>query len=256
MVAVVRPADARCGVEPCARPLGAALHADRRGHRHGELRAFFEDEVVGSIPAELLTDECPRYEVEQACARRGARPTPRRRREPRRQRWIFEQYDQLVSSRTVRRPGLDAACSGCGLRGAGLAVALHGPRLGGRDPSRGRPRRGARRRAQRRVRGRRADRRSPTASTSATRRSPRSRASSREAIEGIARGCRGARDSGRVGQRVALQRHRRTLDPADAGGRLRRARARTCGSSRAAGKPGDVVLLAQAPRRASPPRSR
>src|SRR3989440_10877329 len=30
----------------------------------GELRAFFEDELVGSIPATLLTDECPRYRVE------------------------------------------------------------------------------------------------------------------------------------------------------------------------------------------------
>ena len=32
---------------------------------HGELRALFEDEIVGTIPAELLTDQCPRYEVEQ-----------------------------------------------------------------------------------------------------------------------------------------------------------------------------------------------
>src|SRR5438876_5414851 len=29
---------------------------------HGELRALFDDEVVGSIPAELLTDGCPRYD--------------------------------------------------------------------------------------------------------------------------------------------------------------------------------------------------
>ena len=33
---------------------------------HGELRAFFDGEVVGAIPAGLLTEECPRYEVEQA----------------------------------------------------------------------------------------------------------------------------------------------------------------------------------------------
>ena len=32
----------------------------------GELRAFCDDEVVGAIPARLLTDECPRYEVEPA----------------------------------------------------------------------------------------------------------------------------------------------------------------------------------------------
>ena len=32
---------------------------------HGDLRALSAGEVVGSIPAGLLTDECPRYEVEQ-----------------------------------------------------------------------------------------------------------------------------------------------------------------------------------------------
>ena len=32
----------------------------------GELRAFWDGEVVGEIPARLLTDECPRYEVAQA----------------------------------------------------------------------------------------------------------------------------------------------------------------------------------------------
>src|SRR6185436_16014133 len=32
---------------------------------HGEFRSFFDGEVVGSIPAELLTDDCPRYAVDQ-----------------------------------------------------------------------------------------------------------------------------------------------------------------------------------------------
>src|SRR5262249_45809602 len=31
----------------------------------GELRAYLDGEVVGEIPAHLLTDECPRYEVER-----------------------------------------------------------------------------------------------------------------------------------------------------------------------------------------------
>jgi phosphoribosylformylglycinamidine (FGAM) synthase-like enzyme len=47
--------------------------------------------------------------------------------------WVFEQYDFLVGSRTVRRPGLDAAV----LRldgNRGIAVSLDGPRLGERDP--------------------------------------------------------------------------------------------------------------------------
>ncbi len=47
--------------------------------------------------------------------------------------WIFEQYDHLVGSRTVRRPGLDAAILRVdGTRG--IAVSLDGPRLGERDP--------------------------------------------------------------------------------------------------------------------------
>src|SRR6185437_3077566 len=47
--------------------------------------------------------------------------------------WVFEQYDHLVGSRTVRRPGLDAAV--LLLDGSrGLAVSLDGPPLGERDP--------------------------------------------------------------------------------------------------------------------------
>jgi phosphoribosylformylglycinamidine (FGAM) synthase-like enzyme len=46
---------------------------------------------------------------------------------------VFEQYDQLVGSRTVRRPGLDAAVLRIdGTRG--IAVSLDGPPLGCRDP--------------------------------------------------------------------------------------------------------------------------
>jgi phosphoribosylformylglycinamidine synthase len=48
---------------------------------------------------------------------------------------VFEQYDQLVGSRTVRRPGLDAAVLRIdGVRA--IAVSLDGPPLGERDPFR------------------------------------------------------------------------------------------------------------------------
>jgi phosphoribosylformylglycinamidine synthase len=53
--------------------------------------------------------------------------------------WIFQQYDHLVGSRTVRRPGLDAAVlriDGGIDGGRGLAVSLDGPPLGERDPFR------------------------------------------------------------------------------------------------------------------------
>src|SRR5690349_23488671 len=38
----------------------------------GELRAFVDGEAVGEIPARLLTDECPRYEVDRLPAARRA----------------------------------------------------------------------------------------------------------------------------------------------------------------------------------------
>ena len=98
---------------------------------HGELRALFDDDVVGSIPAELLTDSCPRYAVDQVSRVVEPAPVDPVNDEPKT--WVFEQYDHLVGSRTVRRPGLDAAV----LRidgSRGIAVSLDGPPLGCRDP--------------------------------------------------------------------------------------------------------------------------
>jgi phosphoribosylformylglycinamidine (FGAM) synthase-like enzyme len=100
---------------------------------HGELRVFFDGDVVGAIPAGLLTDECPRYEVGQAPHAVAPAPVKPLNDEPKT--WVFEQYDQLVGSRTVRRPGLDAAVLRIDER-RGLAVSLDGPPLGERDPYR------------------------------------------------------------------------------------------------------------------------
>ena len=98
---------------------------------HGELRAFFDDEVVGAIPARLLTDECPRYTLETVPHPVGRPAVAPVNHEPKT--WVFEQYDHLVGSRTVRRPGFDAAVLRVdGTRG--IAVTLDGPRLGERDP--------------------------------------------------------------------------------------------------------------------------
>jgi phosphoribosylformylglycinamidine synthase len=98
----------------------------------GELRSFFDGETVGEIPAALLTDECPRYEVDQLAAARPAAPIDPVNSVPKD--WIYEQYDQLVLSRTVRRPGLDAAVLRLRPSWRGLAVSLDGPPLGERDP--------------------------------------------------------------------------------------------------------------------------
>jgi phosphoribosylformylglycinamidine synthase subunit PurL len=98
----------------------------------GELRAFSGADLVGSIPAALLTDECPRYEVlrepqpVENASTSGHNATPKT--------WIYEQYDQLVGSRTVRRPGLDAAVLRLRPSLRGLAVSLQGPPPGERDP--------------------------------------------------------------------------------------------------------------------------
>ncbi len=98
---------------------------------HGELRAFDAGEVVGSVPATLLTDGCPRYEVARTA--RPVVPAPVDAVNDQPKDWVFEQYDQLVGSRTVRRPGLDAAVLRVdGIRG--IAVSLDGPPLGCRDP--------------------------------------------------------------------------------------------------------------------------
>jgi phosphoribosylformylglycinamidine synthase II len=95
------------------------------------LRVFHDAAVVGEIPARLLTDECPRYEVEQQA--RKADGWQRARPDPIDTGWIVEQYDQLVGSRTVRRPGFDASVLRLRPSLRGLAVALQGPRPGEPD---------------------------------------------------------------------------------------------------------------------------
>jgi phosphoribosylformylglycinamidine synthase len=103
---------------------------------HGELRAFVDGAVVGSIPAAFLTDECPRYEVGQTPHAIASTAGDPRNDEPKT--WVFEQYDQLVGSRTVRRPGLDAAVLRLRPSTRGLAVSLDGQgRIARLDPRTG-----------------------------------------------------------------------------------------------------------------------
>ena len=96
----------------------------------GSLRAFYEGTVVGEIPARFLTDDCPRYEVDQRKPDTWVLPTPRTRSAGPSVAHVYEQYDQLVGSRTVRRPGLDAAVLRLRPSMRGLAVSLQGPRPG------------------------------------------------------------------------------------------------------------------------------
>jgi len=120
----------------------------------GHLRAFHAGELVGDIPVSTLTDEAPRYEPPRTRpARLAARPLGRRRAEPdpgqslRRllrspgvasRGWVTRQYDQLVGSGTVVRPGGDAAVVRLTPSERAIAVSLDGNgRRTWLDPRRG-----------------------------------------------------------------------------------------------------------------------
>jgi len=117
----------------------------------GILRTFWDDEVVGEIPAELLTEETPRYRVETRprkleapISHRPIKPEPAelldllRTPNVRSREDVYRRYDHLVGSRTVRRPGLDAAVLRLRPSHRGLAVSLDGAgRLASLDPRTG-----------------------------------------------------------------------------------------------------------------------
>ena len=117
----------------------------------GLLRVFFEEEMVGEIPVELLTDEAPRYRVEtrpRALQEPVAHPPIKAEAQElldllgtpniRSRASVYRQYDHLVGSRTVRRPGLDAAVLRLRPSTRGLAVSLDGAgRLAALDPRAG-----------------------------------------------------------------------------------------------------------------------
>jgi phosphoribosylformylglycinamidine synthase subunit PurL len=133
MVAVVRPEMVDAVHRVCAR-WELACTAIGSVTDTGDLRALVDGEVVGEIPATLLTDECPRYELESEPQRvDAAEPAPANFAS---KRPIYERYDHLVGSRTVRRPGLDAAVLRLRPSLRGLAVSLQGPPPGERDPFR------------------------------------------------------------------------------------------------------------------------
>jgi phosphoribosylformylglycinamidine synthase subunit PurL len=121
----------------------------------GHLRAFHAGELVGDIPVATLTDDAPRYELARARPARLveepidvgedpatsaetalrallASPTTASRR------WVTRQYDQLVGSGTVVRPGGDAAVVRLTPLSRAIAVSLDGNgRRTWLDPRRG-----------------------------------------------------------------------------------------------------------------------
>jgi phosphoribosylformylglycinamidine synthase subunit PurL len=151
MVAVVRPEHADAVEEVCRRwELEFAVIGEVSDT--GALRVFFDGYEEADIPARLLTDEAPRYRVQvtprPAQPPAPASPLPSTREallallaspNVRSRGWIYRRYDHLVGSRTVRRPGLDAAVLRLRPSYRGLAVSLDGagricrldPRTGG-----------------------------------------------------------------------------------------------------------------------------
>jgi phosphoribosylformylglycinamidine synthase len=133
MVAVVRPEMLGAAARVCAKwELACTVIGDVTDT--GLLRALHGDEVVGEIPARLLTDECPRYALEPEPQPVAKVPVSPHNSSPKA--WIYEQYDHLVGSRTIRRPGFDAAVLRLRPSLRGLAVSLQGPPPGERDPLR------------------------------------------------------------------------------------------------------------------------
>jgi phosphoribosylformylglycinamidine synthase II len=147
MVAIVRPQMLEAAEEILDRwELHHAVIGDVTDG--GELRAYRDGELVGAIPARLLTDECPRYDLaleprpataareiverpssQDALVELLASPNLRSRE------FVYRRYDQLVGSRTVRRPGLDAAVLRLRPSMRGLAVTLDGQgRIARLDP--------------------------------------------------------------------------------------------------------------------------
>ena len=143
MLCVVEPANVAAVMELCEKweVNGAAI---------GEVTATGRLRVSrrrgrGEMPVAALVDECPLYDLDPAQAHRPLYPPPRARRRAHRalaagpcsrscrspnlcsRRALFEQYDSIVQSRTVRRPEqADAAvlALACARRDAALAVSI------------------------------------------------------------------------------------------------------------------------------------
>jgi len=150
MVAVVRPGFLGAVEDVCAR---WELHCTAVGEvtDTGELRALHDGELLAAIPAGFLTEQAPRYRVEPVPRAPSPEPPPLPGPAPERallellaspnvksRAWIYERYDHLVGSRTVRRPGLDAAVLRLRPSLRGLAVSLDGAgRIASLDPRTG-----------------------------------------------------------------------------------------------------------------------
>jgi phosphoribosylformylglycinamidine synthase len=141
MLCVVEPAQLDAVLEVCERwdvratEIGAVTDT-----RH--LRVFDGDELVGDMPVEALVDDCPLYDLAPDAPSQPIYADPPARlapgADPREvlmallttpslasKRFVFEQYDPIVGSRTVRRPqAADAAVLSLADDGGSGAIAV------------------------------------------------------------------------------------------------------------------------------------
>ena len=134
MLCVVEPTNVAAVLELCEKwevggaPIGAVTDS-------GQMRIFKAGQLVGAMPVRALVDDCPLYDLQPVKPEQTPYPAPKallsRDATPTKillallasaniasRRGLFEQYDAVVQSRTVRRPEqADAAV---------LAIAPHG----------------------------------------------------------------------------------------------------------------------------------
>ena len=141
MLCVVEPAQVDDVLEVCAKweVHGTAIGVVTDTRR---LRVLVGDEVVGDMPVQALVDDCPLYDLKSNIDKRPIYPRPPRvlgSTDPQEillallacpniasRRPLFEQYDCLVQSRTVRRPEQADAAVLALADGSAIAVALDG----------------------------------------------------------------------------------------------------------------------------------
>lgn len=143
MLAVVEPDKVERVFEICRRwQTGAAAVGEITDT--GRFRVLRDGEVVGDIPVAALVNGCPLYDLEPAEPESWIYPQGPATLAPgaplaetleallaapsvASKRWAFEQYDSIVGSRTVRRPGAaDAAVLALPEAGTAIGVAIDG----------------------------------------------------------------------------------------------------------------------------------
>ncbi|MGD0980891.1 MAG: phosphoribosylformylglycinamidine synthase subunit PurL, partial [Solirubrobacteraceae bacterium] len=153
MVGVVEPSRLDELLATCAHwEVGAAVIGEVT--ETNAIRVFDGDELIGEMPVDVLVDGCPLYELNPARAPADLYSPPARTldsTDPQSillsllasaniadRRYLYEQYDCVVQSRTVRRPGVADAAVLLLPDGGAIAAAIDGNgRRVAADPYRG-----------------------------------------------------------------------------------------------------------------------